>query len=68
MLEHSNRSRDFEEINFIGGGAFSDVYSRHAREEVAVLSRLDHPNVVRYYTCWIETGCLPPSSSVSSLR
>ncbi|BHF78462.1 Eukaryotic translation initiation factor 2-alpha kinase [Sparganum proliferum] len=87
MLDHSTRRRDFDEINFIGDGAFSSVYSavhrldgrryalkkltnissrtalRHAREEIAVLSRLEHPNVVRYYTCWIEADIWPPTSS-----
>lgn len=69
---------DFEEVEFLGKGAFGVVVkarnkldgrfyavkkvrlsSSAAEEErtmreIMTLSRLDHPHIVRYVTCWIE--------------
>nr|CDS21424.1 eukaryotic translation initiation factor 2 alpha [Echinococcus granulosus] len=73
-----NRNEEFDNFLFIGGGAFSRVYSavhrldgktyalkvirdisspkslKHAKIEVDVLAQLDHPNIVRYFSCWVE--------------
>ena len=39
--------------------------------EIMALSRLDHPHIVRYVTCWIErteTPAIPPSTIDSNER
>ncbi|WFD42847.1 non-specific serine/threonine protein kinase [Malassezia psittaci] len=89
---------DFEEVEFLGKGAFGVVVkaknkldgrfyavkkvrlsSSAAEEErtmreIMTLSRLDHPHIVRYVTCWIEetqvpafSGLAPDSSSNLSM-
>ncbi|WFD17826.1 non-specific serine/threonine protein kinase [Malassezia caprae] len=74
---------DFEEVEFLGKGAFGVVVkarnklderfyavkkirlsSSAAEEErtmreIMALSRLDHPHIVRYVTCWIERTAVP---------
>ena len=69
---------DFEEVEFLGKGAFGVVVKARNRlderfyavkkiqlsssaaeeertmREIMALSRLDHPHIVRYVTCWIE--------------
>lgn len=84
---------DFEEVEFLGKGAFGVVVkarnklderfyavkkiklsSAAAEEErtmreIMALSRLDHPHIVRYVTCWIErtvSASLPPDSDASA--
>lgn len=83
---------DFEEVEFLGKGAFGVVVkarnklderfyavkkvhlsSSAAEEErtmreIMALSRLDHPHIVRYVTCWIERTETPamPSSTLDS--
>ena len=86
---------DFEEVEFLGKGAFGVVVkarnklderfyavkkvhlsSSAAEEErtmreIMALSRLDHPHIVRYVTCWIErteTPAIPPSTIDSNER
>lgn len=83
---------DFEEVEFLGKGAFGVVVkarnklderfyavkkvqlsSSAAEEErtmreIMALSRLDHPHIVRYVTCWIErteAPAIPPSTNAS---
>ena len=83
---------DFEEVEFLGKGAFGVVVkarnklderfyaikkiqlsSSAAEEErtmreIMALSRLDHPHIVRYVTCWIERtemATMAPSTDVS---
>lgn len=34
--------------------------------EIVMLSKLNHPNVVRYFTAWTETEGQPPESALSS--
>ncbi|KAN0065323.1 eukaryotic translation initiation factor 2-alpha kinase [Thecaphora frezii] len=74
---------DFEEVEFLGKGAFGSVVKARNRldgrfyavkkiklssspeedertlREITALSRLDHPHVVRYTTCWIEETQTP---------
>ncbi|WFD33298.1 non-specific serine/threonine protein kinase [Malassezia cuniculi] len=83
-------SGDFEEVEFLGKGAFgsvvkarnkldgrfyaikkvrlsnSAVEEERTMREIMTLSRLDHPHIVRYVTCWIEeTHAPPPPESVT---
>lgn len=75
---------DFEEVEFLGKGAFgsvvkarnkldgrfyaikkvrisnSAVEEERTMREIMTLSRLDHPHIVRYVTCWIEETHAPP--------
>lgn len=79
---------DFEEVEFLGKGAFGVVVkaknkldgrfyavkkvrlsSSAAEEErtmreIMTLSRLDHPHIVRYVTCWIEETQVPSLSAI----
>ncbi|SPO24266.1 related to GCN2 - ser/thr protein kinase [Ustilago trichophora] len=74
---------DFEEVEFLGKGAFGSVVKARNRldgrfyavkkiklssspdedertlREISALSRLDHPHIVRYSTCWIEETHMP---------
>ncbi|PWY99241.1 Serine/threonine-protein kinase [Testicularia cyperi] len=76
---------DFEEVEFLGKGAFGSVVKARNRldgrfyavkkiklssspdedertlREISALSRLDHPHIVRYTTCWIEETRIPLS-------
>ncbi|XP_056617192.1 interferon-induced, double-stranded RNA-activated protein kinase [Triplophysa dalaica] len=38
----------------------------NAYREVSALSKLNHPNIVRYYTCWVEETAYRPESSESN--
>ncbi|KAA0718404.1 Interferon-induced, double-stranded RNA-activated protein kinase [Triplophysa tibetana] len=38
----------------------------NAYREVSALSKLNHPNIVRYYTCWVEETAYRPDSSESN--
>lgn len=82
---------DFEEVEFLGKGAFGVVVkarnklderfyavkkirlsSSAAEEErtmreIMALSRLDHPHIVRYVTCWIERTAVPSLPAGSEL-
>ncbi|WFD25786.1 non-specific serine/threonine protein kinase [Malassezia nana] len=82
---------DFEEVEFLGKGAFGVVVkarnklderfyavkkirlsSSAAEEErtmreIMALSRLDHPHIVRYVTCWIERTAIPSLPAGSEL-
>lgn len=81
---------DFEEVEFLGKGAFGVVVkaknkldgrfyavkkvrlSSSASEEertmreIMTLSRLDHPHIVRYVTCWIEETQVPGFSTLGA--
>ncbi|WFD33028.1 non-specific serine/threonine protein kinase [Malassezia sp. CBS 17886] len=74
---------DFEEVEFLGRGAFgvvvkarnkldgrfyavkkvrlssSALEEERTMREIMTLSRLDHPHIVRYVTCWIEETHAP---------
>lgn len=83
---------DFEEVEFLGKGAFgsvvkarnkldgrfyaikkvrlsnSAVQEERTMREIMTLSRLDHPHIVRYVTCWIEeTYAQPPPEAIEPL-
>lgn len=81
---------DFEEVEFLGKGAFGSVVKARNRldgrfyavkkiklsssveedertlREIAALSRLDHPHIVRYSTCWIEETQMPITGLLGS--
>ncbi|TKY88600.1 hypothetical protein EX895_002589 [Sporisorium graminicola] len=81
---------DFEEVEFLGKGAFGSVVKARNRldgrfyavkkiklssspdedertlREISALSRLDHPHIVRYSTCWIEETHLPIAGLAAS--
>lgn len=90
----SRYASDFDEVEFLGKGAFGTVIKARNRldgrfyaikrirmsssaveeertmREIMTLSRLDHPHIVRYVTCWIEETRFPsgaaPSADASS--
>ncbi|SNX86378.1 related to GCN2 - ser/thr protein kinase [Melanopsichium pennsylvanicum] len=81
---------DFEEVEFLGKGAFGSVVKARNRldgrfyavkkiklssspdedertlREISALSRLDHPHIVRYSTCWIEETHMPVAGLAGS--
>ncbi|KAJ3109984.1 hypothetical protein HDU96_006999 [Phlyctochytrium bullatum] len=57
--QRSRYRSDFEELAFLGRGGFGKVVK--ARNIIdnrlyATLSRMHHPNIVRYYQAWFEEG------------
>lgn len=79
----SRYQSDFQEVEFLGKGAYGAVVKAQNRldgrfyaikkirlsstpaedertlREITALSRLNHPNIVRYVTCWIEESESP---------
>lgn len=40
----------------------------HALNEIKIMSKLHHPNIVRYHTCWIETSLLHKDNQLTFLE